>query len=199
MNEMEKQSNALPGQNAAILIPMVREAEGPAILLEVRSMNVWQPGEICFPGGHIEAGEGSLDAALREIREELGVPASSVRVLKELEPEQHIANKLVYPILAELTPFDRERLVLQTEEVAEVFTLPVSWLLAHEPAVYELSMPESEELPLKLRQYLKNYQLGPGAGTTWYWEYGSHGIWGFTARLLVRLRHHLLEGQSEEP
>jgi 8-oxo-dGTP pyrophosphatase MutT (NUDIX family) len=43
--------------SAAILIPIVRETDGPALLMEVRSLNVWQPGEICFPGGHIEAGE----------------------------------------------------------------------------------------------------------------------------------------------
>ena len=177
-------------RRAAVLIPIVREKEGPAILLEVRSTNVWQPGEVCFPGGHVEEGENGVETAIRETYEELGIPASSVRVRKEMEPERHIRDMLVYPVLADIDPFEPDRLKLLAEEVAEVFTLPVDWLLAHEPTVYEIDDPASEELPLKLRQYLKNYENRKKRRTN-YWEYGTYGIWGFTARLLVRIREML--------
>ena len=73
--------------SAAILIPIVRDKGEPALLMEVRSMNVWQPGEICFPGGHIEAGENCIDTALRETNEELGIQTSSILVLQRMEPE----------------------------------------------------------------------------------------------------------------
>ena len=143
--------------SAAILIPIVRDKDGPALLMEVRSLNVWQPGEICFPGGHIEAGENCIDTALRETYEELGIRPSSVNVLQSLEPEWHKEKKSVYPVLAEIDSFEPERLLLRQEEVSEVFTMPFAWLLSHEPAVYDISDPESEKLPVILRQYLRNY------------------------------------------
>jgi 8-oxo-dGTP pyrophosphatase MutT (NUDIX family) len=181
--------------SAAILIPIVREKDEPALLMEVRSMNVWQPGEICFPGGHIEAGENCIDTALRETYEELGIRPSSVNVLQRMEPEWHLEKMFVYPVLAEIDPFEPERLLLRQEEVSEVFTMPFAWLLSHEPAVYDISDPESEKLPVILRQYLRNYQRGPN--TTYYWAYERYGIWGLTAMFLVRFRDMLLAGEYQ--
>ncbi|MBQ6292951.1 MAG: CoA pyrophosphatase [Lachnospiraceae bacterium] len=189
---MHSENNENLPRRAAVLIPIVREKDGPAILLEVRSMNVWQPGEVCFPGGHIEEGESGVEAAIRETYEELGIPASSVRVRKEMEPERHIRDMLVYPVLADIDPFEPDSLKLRKEEVAGVFTLPLAWLMAHPPTVFEIGGPADEDLPLKLRQYLKNYE-NRKKRTTFYWEYGPYGIWGFTARLLVRIREMLRE------
>ena len=176
--------------SAAILIPIVRDKDGPALLMEVRSLNVWQPGEICFPGGHIEAGENCIDTALRETYEELGIRPSSVNVLQRMEPEWHLEKMFVYPVLAEVDPFEPERLLLRQEEVSEVFTMPFAWLLSHEPAVYDISDPESEKLPVILRQYLRNYKRRNN--TTYYWAYEQYGIWGLTARFLVRFKGILL-------
>ena len=182
-------------RSAAILIPIVRDKDEPALLMEVRSLNVLQPGEVCFPGGHIEAGENCVDTALRETYEELGIWPSSVNVLQRLEPERHKEKMFVYPVLAEIDPFEPERLLLRQEEVSEVFTIPFAWLLSHEPAVYDLSDPESETLPVILRKYLRNYQRGNL--TTFYWEYEQYGIWGLTARFLVRFRDMLLAGEYQ--
>ena len=182
------------GKAAAILIPIVWDKGEKALLLEVRSMNVWQPGEICFPGGHIEAGETCIDTALRETYEELGIRPSSVSILRKLEPERHIEKMLVWPVLGEIDPFEPDGLRLRREEVSEVFTLPFSWLLSHEPAVYDMSDPESGELPVILRQYLRNYKRKSKGTKTYYWAYERYGIWGLTARLLVRFREMFLGG-----
>ena len=181
--------------SAAILIPIVRDKGEKALLLEVRSMNVWQPGEICFPGGHIEAGESCIDTALRETYEELGIRPSSVNVLQRMEPERHMEKMLVYPVLAEIDPFEPERLLLRQEEVSEVFTVPFAWLMSHESASYDLSDPESEKLPVILRRYLRNYKRR--SNTTYYWAYEQYGIWGLTARFLVRFRDILLAGEYQ--
>ena len=87
------------------------------------------------------------------------------------------------------SPAPEFKLSLLREEVGGVFTLPLDWLLSHEPAVCDLTDPESETLPLILRKYLKNYVRT--RKTTLYWEYGPYGIWGLTARLLNRLREKL--------
>ena len=182
--------------SAAVLIPIVLDKDEPALLMEVRSLNVLQPGEVCFPGGHIETGENCVDAALREAYEELGILPSSVNVLQRMEPEWHLEKMFVYPVLAEIDPFEPERLLLRQEEVSEVFTIPFAWLLSHEPAVYDLSDPESETLPVVLRKYLRNYKRGSNT-TTFYWAYEQYGIWGLTARLLVRFRDILLAGEYQ--
>ena len=192
---VQKEDKAVHTPSAAILIPVVRDKDGPALLMEVRSLSVRQPGEVCFPGGHIEAGETCIDTALRETYEELGILPSAVNVLQRMEPEWHMEKKYVYPVLAEIDPFEPERLLLQQEEVSEVFTMPFAWLLSHEPAVYDLSDPESEKLPVILRKYLRNYKRG--GNTTYYWAYEQYGIWGLTARILVRFRDMLLAGEYQ--
>ncbi len=46
---------------------------GSKILLGRRANTNWMDGYLCPPGGHIEAGETPLLAAIREVHEELGV------------------------------------------------------------------------------------------------------------------------------
>ena len=38
-----------------------------------------EPGKICIPGGHVEAGESRLDALHRELQEELGIQTDDVQ------------------------------------------------------------------------------------------------------------------------
>ena len=70
----------------AVLIPLVETESGNALLLEVRSEKVRQPGEICFPGGRSECGETVVETAVRETCEELGIEPSEIEVISELEP-----------------------------------------------------------------------------------------------------------------
>lgn len=61
---------------SAVLLPLIEGPKGWEILFEVRSSALtWQPGDICFPGGHREDMDRNLsDTALRETSEELGIP-----------------------------------------------------------------------------------------------------------------------------
>ena len=51
---------------AAVLLPAVIRDGEPNLLFEVRASNLPQGGEICFPGGALENGESSREAAVRE-------------------------------------------------------------------------------------------------------------------------------------
>ena len=55
----------------AVLCPLVERPDGLHLLFEVRSAALHrQPGEVCFPGGRMEAGETPEQCALRETEEE---------------------------------------------------------------------------------------------------------------------------------
>ncbi len=47
------------------------------VLLGRRANTGWMDGKLCPPGGHVEKGETPVVAALREIKEELGVSVAS--------------------------------------------------------------------------------------------------------------------------
>jgi 8-oxo-dGTP diphosphatase len=47
--------------------------KGKKVLLGKRINTGWMDGYLCPPGGHIEAGETPILAAIREVKEELGI------------------------------------------------------------------------------------------------------------------------------
>ena len=84
-------------------------------------------GQISFPGGMVEPGENTRDAALRELHEELGVAQASVEVLGSLSPIYvFVSNFLVTPWMA----VAREALVFRpcSYEVAGVIEIPLAHL-----------------------------------------------------------------------
>lgn len=88
----------------AVLIPFVTTEEGKALLLEVRSQLVKQPGEICFPGGRVEAGETPVETAVRETCEELGLKPEDIEVISEPETETEMMadGRRVFSVKAEI-------------------------------------------------------------------------------------------------
>lgn len=56
------------------------------MLFQVRTGKVkTHKGQVSFPGGHIEAGETAVEAALRETREEIGPAIGPIRVLGQCQ------------------------------------------------------------------------------------------------------------------
>ena len=171
----------------AILVPLVETGSGDALLLEVRSQLVKQPGEVCFPGGRAEAGETAVEAAVRETCEELGIEPGAIELLSELPPLIMGDGRKVCPVSARLHIDGIDGLRVSEDEVAEVFLLPVSWLKENPPAHYDLASTEDGELPQKLLGYLAHYGGYRKTGQTDYYEYEGHGIWGMTARIIKSL------------
>ena len=171
----------------AILVPLVETGSGDALLLEVRSKFVKQPGEVCFPGGRAEAGETAAKTAVRETCEELGIEPDAIEVISELPPLTMGDGRKVCPVSARLKIEGVDGLKLSEDEVAEVFLLPVSWLKENPPAHYDLAATADEELPAKLLGYLAHYGGYLKTGQTDYYEYKGYGIWGLTARIIKNL------------
>ena len=171
----------------AILIPLVETGSGDALLLEVRSQLVKQPGEVCFPGGRAESGESAVEAAVRETCEELGIKPDAIELLSELPKLTMGDGREVQPVFARLNIEGIDGLRLSEDEVAEVFLLPVSWLRENPPAHYDLASTADGDLPAKLLGYLSHYGEYRKTGQTDYYEYKGYGIWGLTARIIRNL------------
>lgn len=177
-----------PPATAAVLVPLVAGSHGWELLFEVRSQAVAQPGEVCFPGGHVEPGENPLDTALRESREELALLDSDVTPIAPLPLDTLAGRRRVQPVAALVAADALGRLVPSAGEVAEVFTVPVAWFRAHPPAWFD-HRPASPDpsIPPILQGFLARYDREL---RTRYWEYEGHGIWGMTARMIESLLTH---------
>jgi 8-oxo-dGTP pyrophosphatase MutT (NUDIX family) len=114
---------------AAVLVPVVDRDDGLTVILTQRTDHLaTHPGQVSFPGGHIEPGDdGPEDAALRETEEEVGLARGHVRVLGRLAPYLTRTGYEVIPVVGLVSPpFDIDP---DPHEVAEVFEVPLGFLL----------------------------------------------------------------------
>lgn len=119
---------------AAVLVLLLEGSDGVHLLFTVRAAGLRRhAGQISFPGGRIEAGEGVVAAAIRETYEEVGIRVPKAQVLGFLDNRVSPTGLIATPVVARLT------LPIATlpdpVEVAEVFTLPLAALQATTPAV----------------------------------------------------------------
>jgi len=182
---------------SAVLIPLVQINEEWHILFEVRSFTMRkQPGDISFPGGRIDSSDSSpMEAALRETHEELGVDPNTVKVVGQLSPYVASSSFVVYPFVATI---DYNQIIhsYNKEEVEEVFTVPISWLLNYEPYMHSVSVEPvpSANFPFEKIVNGAQYQWRARSIEEWFFDYENYTIWGLTARILK----HFLEIIKEQ-
>jgi 8-oxo-dGTP pyrophosphatase MutT (NUDIX family) len=116
-----------------VLVPILMEGEDARVVYTVRKDHLADhAGQISFPGGSIESGDGSLlETALREAGEEIDLSPGLVEVIGELE-ELYIppSNFRVSPFVGLLPP--EAEMVLAPDEVEEIFTVSLNTLTAPE-------------------------------------------------------------------
>lgn len=171
---------------SAIMIPLVQVNEEWHVLFEVRSLTMRnQPGDISFPGGRIDPTDPSpMDAAIRETHEELGIDPAYINVLGQMSAYIPSSSFVVYPFVATI---DRHPIhSFNKQEVEEVFTIPVEWLLNYQPYMHKVSiqpMPSSD-FPYEKIVNGDKYQWRTREIEEWFYDYGKYTIWGLTARVL---------------
>ena len=102
---------------------------GNKVLLGRRADTGWMDGYLCPPGGHVEKGETPVLAAIREIKEELGVTVKSADLefvcvaARNASPTEYVAYEFI--IRDKDYPFKNAELEICSELVwAELDDLP---------------------------------------------------------------------------
>lgn len=170
----------------AVLAPLLETPAGLELLFETRAAALRQGGEVCFPGGRMEAGETPEDCALRETEEELSIPREEVELLG---PSDFICSQrgfLLRPVVGVVSPAGLARMHPSPAEVAEVFTVPLDFFRRRPPvaARYELTPTLPEDFPYEAAGIPRDYAWSRGVVEVPAWRYGDRVIWGMTARIV---------------
>ncbi|MGX1902586.1 NUDIX hydrolase [Thermolongibacillus altinsuensis] len=174
----------------AVLLPLIEKDNEIHVLFEVRAFHLRrQPGEICFPGGRIDAcDQNEQEAAIRETSEELGIETSKITNIFPLDYIISPFGTIIYPFVAIIAQCTMKP---NKEEVAEIFTVPLSFFKQTTPEVYHVhfkAQPEAD-FPLDKIPNGKNYNWRLREMDEYFYYYKDKVIWGLTARIL----YHFIE------
>lgn len=177
----------------AVLCPLIRQPDGLHLLFEVRASAIRQGGETCFPGGRLEPGETPAACALRETEEELSIPAAAIELLGQGDFLCNPRGFLLHPLPGLVSPEGLAALSPTPAEVAEVYTVPLSFFRTVPPRVYTYALTPQvpEDFPYETVGISRDYSWSHGQMEVPIWVYEEHVIWGITARLVQSLIDHL--------
>jgi 8-oxo-dGTP pyrophosphatase MutT (NUDIX family) len=159
-----------PNGAAGVLVPLFEQVGETRVILTRRAAHLRShTGQVAFPGGRLEPGEGALAGALRESHEEIGLDPGEVEVLGQLAPLTTVSSG------SRITPFvgalaQRPRVLPNPAEVARIFDVSLAELLTDEVYREERwDLPGQDDRPMH------------------FFEVDDETVWGATARVLTEL------------
>ena len=160
-----------PGTPAAVLVA-ITDRPTPGVILTVRREHMrTHAGQVAFPGGRVDPGEDSVEAALREAWEELGLDPGAAEIVGAIDPYRTVTGYVVTPVLAVVQP--DQPLSPHEHEVADWFEAPLAFVLDPTNQQYKSALFQGRE-----RHY---YEI----------MWGERRIWGATASMIVNLSRRL--------
>ena len=121
---------------ASVLVVLFIHNNKKFVLMTRRAkhLNI-HPGEMAFPGGRYEKEDGDLlSTALRETKEEVGLDLDESLINATLPVVQTLTGFEITPYVTILP--ERPRIGALSEEVEEVFEIPLVRMLSTKPSIY---------------------------------------------------------------
>ncbi|MDA9601071.1 CoA pyrophosphatase [Pseudomonadota bacterium] len=166
---------------ASVLIAILNYGEyieSPELIYTQRSGHLsTHSGEVSFPGGKAEDGDVSLfDTALRESNEEMSLKGEDVTMLGKLD---YLISRHKIEVNPFIATVDKPQDLEANEEIQEIFTVPLSFLLD----------------PKNIKRESIERQ-----GSVWEvptWSLKNQKIWGLTAMITVNFLNVCFDANIE--
>jgi 8-oxo-dGTP pyrophosphatase MutT (NUDIX family) len=166
---------------ASVLIAILNYGEyieSPELIYTQRSGHLsTHSGEVSFPGGKAEDGDKSLfDTALRESNEEMSLNGEDVTMLGKLD---YLISRHKIEVNPFIATVDKAQDIKANEEIQEIFTVPLSFLLD----------------PKNIKRESIERQ-----GSVWEvptWSLKNQKIWGLTAMITVNFLNVCFDANIE--
>ena len=166
---------------ASVLIAILNYGEyikSPELIYTQRSSHLsTHSGEVSFPGGKTENGDSSLfDTALRESNEEMSLNREDVTMLGKLD---YLISRHKIEVNPFIATVDKAQNLQPNEEIQEIFTVPLSFLLD----------------PNNIKRESIERQ-----GSVWEvptWKLKNQKIWGLTAMITVNFLNICFDANIE--
>jgi 8-oxo-dGTP pyrophosphatase MutT (NUDIX family) len=162
---MEDPSSAR--RHAAVVLAIGAAPPHPIVFVARADHLRHHPGQIALPGGTADPTDPSLEhTALRELEEEVGIPAARVRLIGTLPSfSQRRGGRFhINAFVGIVAP--GTRLVIDPAETAAVFEVPLAEIVAPGAVHQGIEVFEGRQIE------------------TWHFDYGVMHVWGATGYIL---------------
>lgn len=166
-------------RSSVLILLFPNEEDMLELILTLRSKDIDHGGQISLPGGRSEKNESTVETALREAKEEIGINPGEITILGLLSNlyVSHSDN-LVTPVVGFMD--HQPDLKLNPAEVEEVFTVELHSLLRKKNLTVE---------HWDLKQYA--YKVP-------FWDVHDVPLWGATAMILSEFLELYREFKSQK-
>ena len=157
-------------KKASVLILLFPKSENIHFFLTQRTLSVeHHKGQISLPGGTCEKSEQTINTALRETEEEIGVNQNEIKIIGELTPFfTPNSGFIVHPFIGWCNK--RPKTNIQADEVQNLFSVSLSQLL-------------NDQILKSENWNLKGYQAKVP-----FYNFDGYKVWGVTAAILSEFK-----------